>query len=300
MDNRIPRNIEIFKIQNNCQALWFLIDNIHEMNQIVQSINVLTGALEKTPDSQDGDAGVSQHFVSLVYHVDYIWDYFGPILRLLWSDHCSRWESEQLSPSPLLAPTLHQSIAEYLGRHWTFTDFYNIRASCWQQSKSLPDVNNLWPQMGNTEYRQTGAPQVKQGFVKDYYLCTGTHYNAFLRCDAGVNNMFFLYFFSIFVTAILTVVDIQSQSVYWIISADSFTIYCSIIAWLVMKLFLHFVSVRKIDQVWRDKPGPDSLMLSQQTIVWWPASVQIQTGMLSVHCCDGYKLKIVTKQVSDF
>ena len=48
MDIRIPRNIEIFKIQN-CQALWFLIDNIHEMNQIVRSINVQTGALEKTP-----------------------------------------------------------------------------------------------------------------------------------------------------------------------------------------------------------------------------------------------------------
>ena len=88
MDIRIPRNIEIFKIQN-CQALWFLIDIIHEMNQIVRSINIQTGALEKTHDSQDGDAGVSQHFVSLVYHVDYIWDYFGPILRLLWSDHCS-------------------------------------------------------------------------------------------------------------------------------------------------------------------------------------------------------------------
>ena len=48
MDIRIPRNIEIFKIQN-CRALWFLIDNIHEMNQIVRSINVQTGALEKTP-----------------------------------------------------------------------------------------------------------------------------------------------------------------------------------------------------------------------------------------------------------
>ena len=70
------------------------------------------------------------------------------------------------------------------------------------------------PLTTDREYRQTGAPQVKQGFVKDYYWCTGTHYNAFLRCDAGVNNMFFFVFFSIFVTAILTVVDIQSQSVY--------------------------------------------------------------------------------------
>ena len=33
---------------------------------------------------------------------------------------------------------------------------------------------------GDGEYRQTGAPQVKQGFVKDYYWCTGTHFTQLL------------------------------------------------------------------------------------------------------------------------
>ena len=113
-------------------------------------------------------------------------------------------------------------------------------------------------------------------FSLDLAKITCTVCVVFLHClDAGVNNFrihrsqeihIILYFFNI--CNHNPDCGGHSISISCIGPPDPFAIYYSITAWLVIKLFLQSLSVRKIDQVCRDNSSPDlsDLMLSQSRL----------------------------------
>ena len=179
------------EVKSMIKRLQFFIDDIHEMNQIV--LNPYSYLDQRELWSKDGDAYnavVSQHFVSLVYHVDYIQAYFGPICGCygLITAQAETQPNCPVSPSPLLAPV----------PHWIFWQTLNFHRFCSIQPSQQPSKTD--------RNRNTSAPQTPKqvGFIYSFYQMCTVCVGLLLCRDAGVNNFrihpsqkthIFLYFF---------------------------------------------------------------------------------------------------------